>query len=232
MVAPPAGERSGQLALPFARDPDSLRRFIEGHCGRRVALALTDNARSIFSLRLRAMERQVRLHRMFLEAPEDVLRELAEYIRLGRGKTPLFWRFVRARAGELKRAEPRRAHLRPRGRHHDLTPLFRELNEEYFGGRLRCGVTWGRRSPRRGVRCRTLGSYSPHTDTVRVSPHLDRKSVPAYFIRYILYHEMLHADMGVLKRKGRRLLHSPEFKARERLFPHYGRALAWEKKNL
>ncbi|MEJ2253917.1 MAG: hypothetical protein P8Y75_06030 [Nitrospirota bacterium] len=81
MVAPPAGERSGQLALPFARDPDSLRRFIEGHCGRRVALALTDNARSIFSLRLRAMERQVRLHRMFLEAPEDVLRELAEYIR-------------------------------------------------------------------------------------------------------------------------------------------------------
>jgi hypothetical protein len=41
---------------------------------------------------------------------------------------------------------------------------------------------------------------------------------------------MLHADMGVKIRNGRRLVHTGEFRARERLFREYERAVSWEKK--
>jgi hypothetical protein len=47
---------------------------------------------------------------------------------------------------------------------------------------------------------------------------------------YIVYHEMLHADLGIEHNGGRHSYHSREFKRREKLFKHYERSLAWEKK--
>jgi predicted metal-dependent hydrolase len=75
---------------------------------------------------------------------------------------------------------------------------------------------------------RTLGSYSQRTNTIRINPVLDRKTVPAYFIEFIVYHEMLHADMGVGRINGRRSVHSSGFRIREKLFKKYEQALAWE----
>ncbi len=76
---------------------------------------------------------------------------------------------------------------------------------------------------------RTLGSYCLRTNTIRINPVLDRKTVPDYFIGFIVYHEMLHADMGVCRINGRRSVHSSEFRKRERMFKEYEKALAWEK---
>ncbi len=41
---------------------------------------------------------------------------------------------------------------------------------------------------------------------------------------------MLHSNMCVEKKNGRRLLHTTEFKKRERLLKDYGKALSWEKR--
>jgi len=54
--------------------------------------------------------------------------------------------------------------------------------------------------------------------------------VPRYFIEFVVYHEMLHADMGTEEHEGRRSIHSREFRKRERLFEDYERAMAWERK--
>jgi hypothetical protein len=57
--------------------------------------------------------------------------------------------------------------------------------------------------------------------------------VPPWFLRYVLYHEMLHS---VVPDKplpgGRRRVHTEEFNRRERQFPSYLRARRWEEENL
>jgi predicted SprT family Zn-dependent metalloprotease len=198
-----------------------------------VELFITDNATSLFSMRpARDGGVTVRLHHMFLRADDEVLGELARYVRSGRGSTPRFWGFVKAHTHLLKEATPRRTSIETEGSHHDLREIFDRLNAEHFGGELACAVTWGRR-PRSGrVRARrTLGSYAPHGNTIRISPILDSARVPRYFVEYIVYHEMLHARLGVKMKNGRRALHTREFKELERRFPHYTRAIAWERRH-
>jgi hypothetical protein len=67
---------------------------------------------------------------------------------------------------------------------------------------------------------------------VRIHPALDRRWVPRYFLAYVMFHEMLHHAMPVTRGPGRRLLHPPEFREREREFRHHERALAWERAHL
>ncbi len=107
--------------------------------------------------------------------------------------------------------------------------LAASVNGEYFDGDIDAAVTWGMARRGRAVRRRTLGSYSSHTNTIRINPLLDKKGVPSYFVKFIIYHEMLHADIGVGTKSGRRQVHTPEFRRREKLFENYAEALAWEK---
>lgn len=223
-----------QLRLPLglSRDPDALKRRFERAAGRPVMLTITDNSSSVFYMRARRGGISLRLHRMFLDAGDEVLRELAEYVRGGRSRTPLFWSFVKGNSHCLRSRPPRKVNLRPAGRCHDLQRIYDGLNREYFGGRLSCGITWGAYKGRRTARKRTLGSYSALSGTIRINPALDRKSVPRFFLEYIVYHEMLHASLGMEEKNGRRVIHSSEFKRREKLFRHYEKALALENKGI
>jgi predicted metal-dependent hydrolase len=92
-----------------------------------------------------------------------------------------------------------------------------------------CAITWGTKNPRYAARKRTLGSFSKDKNTIRINPALDRRRVPGYFVEFVVFHEMLHAFLGISEKNGRRLVHSKEFKQRERVFRHYDRAMAWEK---
>jgi hypothetical protein len=49
-------------------------------------------------------------------------------------------------------------------------------------------------------------------------------------MEFLVYHEILHAEIGVKIENGRRIVHSREFKKREKLFKYYKRAVQWEKK--
>ncbi|HSW64815.1 MAG TPA: hypothetical protein VLH56_16125 [Dissulfurispiraceae bacterium] len=64
---------------------------------------------------------------------------------------------------------------------------------------------------------------------IRISRYLDRKAVPHYYVAYVVYHEMLHAVLGVRQKNGRSLIHTAEFRKREKLFHDYEQAMAWEK---
>jgi predicted metal-dependent hydrolase len=221
-----------QLALPFSCDEDSFRSKIEGAVGKAVALTFTDNATSMISVRAKGSCPVVRIHRMFLSAGMPVIIEIADFIRSGRRRTPLVRSFIRQNKGLLKRSERRKKVLRPEGRYHDLIGICRRMNTEYFEGRVDASVTWGAKSRKRAVRCRTLGSYNGKTGVITISPVLDRKDTPRYFVEFIVYHEMLHADIGVKMNNGRRLVHTGEFRLRERMFRDYEKAIFWEKKRM
>jgi predicted SprT family Zn-dependent metalloprotease len=221
-----------QLNLPFSLSEDFLRTRLRTAAGREISLTITDNSSSLISVRPKGDGLSVRLHRMFLQADDPLIGEIASFIRRRGGKTPLIREFIRQQSGLLAKATPRRCRIEPTGKHHDLAEIALSVNEEYFGGRITAAVTWGTSRRGRSVRMRTLGSYSIHTNTIRINPVLDRNSVPRYFVRFIMYHEMLHADIGCGEKGGRRSMHTTEFRRRERMFKEYIQALSWEKGHL
>ncbi|MCL5022449.1 MAG: SprT-like domain-containing protein [Nitrospirae bacterium] len=222
--------RAEQLPLPLERDEMQLKGYFEKATARTVSLTMTDNSTSLLSVREKGALLFVRLHRIFLDAGEDVIGEIAQFLIRQRGKTPLLRSFLRRNEGRMGKKPPRKIRLATAGRHHDLREIFDAVNDAYFGGRIRSAVTWGTGSSRSAVRKRTLGSYSRHTRVIRVNPVLDRRKVPRYFVEFVVYHEMLHADTETMEKNGRRLVHSKEFRRREKAFRDYHKAIAWERK--
>lgn len=220
-----------QLALPFIRDEASLRDYITEAVGRPVALTFTDNTSSMLSVKDDISHMKVRMQRVFLHAGIDVIDEIIGFIKKRKKETPRLSMFLK-NVTLARKNPPRNRKLKQQGRYYNLRDLYDSVNAEYFGGRLFCCITWGKRTSRHLARNRTLGSYDGQLHTIRINPVLDRKRVPKYFIAYVVYHEMLHADMGIPDESRRRSVHSTEFRKREKLYKQYRKALAWEKKYL
>jgi hypothetical protein len=67
----------------------------------------------------------------------------------------------------------------------------------------------------------------------RIHPALDQAAVPDWFVRYVLFHEFLHAvHPPVRGRGGRWIRHGPELVRREERYPDLERALAWERDHI
>jgi predicted metal-dependent hydrolase len=218
-----------QLPLPLSHDEDSLGDYLRKITGKSISLKITDNSASMLSLKTKGRIVDVRLHRMFLNAGNDVIEEIAQFIKNRKARTPLIRDFIKKSSNCLKKKPPQKLSINTQGKYYDLCEIYSKVNSEYFNGRVSASITWGTKSPRYAVRKRTLGSYSGHTNTIRINPILDKKSVPLYFVEFIVYHEMLHADIDVGTKNGRRSVHSREFRRREKLFKYYERVVAWEK---
>ena len=130
-----------------------------------------------------------------------------------------------------KNKKPKKIKIKSEGKHYNLREICDTLNSEYFNNRISSSITWGEKSPLSAVKKRTLGSYQKNTNTIRINPVLDNKRIPRYFIEYIVYHEMLHAEIDVQYKNGRRKIHSKDFKKRESIFKYYDIARQWEKHN-
>ena len=220
-----------QLALNFRDNETYLKKIFEKTTGRGIALTITDNSTSMLSVKSKGETLYVRLNRIFLEAGTEVVSEVAEFIKKKRGKTPLISGFIRERREHLKNKTPRRLNLKATGKYYDLLNIFESINRAYFEGSVSSTIAWGKESPRYAVRKRTLGSYSSHTNAIRINPVLDNPRVPRFYIEFIVYHEMLHAFIGVKSKNGRRSIHSKEFREGEKIFKDYEKAIAWEKDN-
>jgi hypothetical protein len=178
----------------------------------------------------------VRIHEAFVDAPPDVARAVASFIRRNDPQARrVIRKFINERSAELSAQSDRparTARLQPSGEVYDLQEMFDDLNRHYFGGQCAAQITWGSGARTfRGRRHITFGSYDESTQMIRVHPALDRRSVPKYFVRYIVYHEMLHAVLPApVSPSGKQLHHSRLFRQRERAFDDYERAMAWERR--
>jgi hypothetical protein len=107
-----------------------------------------------------------------------------------------------------------------RGRAHDLNEIFARVNTAYFGGLMpKPTLTWNRT-----LTARKFGHYQPGRDTIMMSITLDDPEVPAFALDFVMYHELLHKKHGSMTVNGRRLSHSPAFRAEERQFAQYHEA--------
>jgi len=111
----------------------------------------------------------------------------------------------------------------PQGGAHDLRELFASVNAAYFGGALSTPrLTWSSR-----LTSRRLGYFEPQRDRVVVSRTLDAEGVPPLVVEYVLYHELLHRELGA-KWSGTRLRsHTAEFRREERKFARRQEAEEW-----
>jgi hypothetical protein len=235
------------LASPEAIRLELLRRLNRYAAGRLRDLKLTDNRRTILSVRP-ATDRarlELRIHRSFLEAPEEVVRAVAEFVESKKGSERARQALVMIREHFSRHRGPgvrRRPVLRPEGATLDLRQVVDDLNRRYFEGRLSVDVTWGRSSASAagsGHRCRRgrtaslqLGSYSYEDNLIRIHRVLDDPGVPRHVIEAVVHHELLHADMPPVVLNGRRFFHTPEFRRRERLFRQLDRANTWIQEHL
>ncbi len=120
------------------------------------------------------------------------------------------------------------------GRCFDLRRIFDDLNTRHFRGRLRgYKVVWGRRRKQLPKEYFVFGTIQEEDRIIRINPRLDQKFVPLWFLKYVLYHEMLHSVVpDEVDSSGRRRVHTEEFNRRERQYPGYRRARRWEEENL
>lgn len=214
------------------RDQVALKRALERLTGHRVDLTVTDNTSTMMTVQ-RDKENgglRLRIHRMFLEAEPQVIRALGDWVRRPRSgeSGAVIDEFIRQHRHLIRRRR-RRNHLLTEGLCHDLREMFDSLNRKFFGGAVTAKITWGRMPPSRRRRSIRFGSYTAEDHLIRVHPLLDQEFVPDYFVRYIVFHEMLHAFLGLGRAtNGRRSVHSAEFRRMEKAYPDYERALAWQ----
>lgn len=203
--------------------------------GKALELTLTDNHYSMISIRRRPDGYRLRLHKMFVGAPPRIVRALVRYVvHNDRRASQLLGDYIERHQHVIKRQErkPRPFRGRTAGRHHDLQAIFDSLNAERFESKLDARITWGPVTARRARRSIKMGSFAVEDRIIRIHPILDQEDVPAFFIRWIVFHEMLHGRHDIIRKGRRRIFHSPAFIADEQSFPEFARASAWEKANL
>ncbi len=231
-AAPAESSETSQASPARAHLESALR----GALDTPLRLTITDNRRTMISLRKRPDFTEIRLHHMFLTADAATVAALGRYVGgSDRAAGALLGRYIEGHRERIRRRVSRSLHLSTSGIHHDLCGIYADVNTRYFAGQVDAAISWGRSAGgkrRRSRRSIKLGSYCSRDRLIRVHPSLDAEFVPRFFLEYIVYHEMLHHVLPPAIRNGRRLLHDREFKQKERLFDDYALSLRWERENL
>jgi hypothetical protein len=125
--------------------------------------------------------------------------------------------------------------LRPYGKCYDLFEIYRGLNAEYFGEKLDLHISWfgSGKLPKSSI---LFGSFRAEEKLIKINRVLDEERIPCFFVRYIVYHEMLHAVVPPKRGKnGKWEIHHKEYKERERKFKEFSEAATflqeWKKKH-
>jgi hypothetical protein len=236
-VKAPASSDHLSGAVAAARSASVLELALTERIGRRVEVGFGRSRTLPVQLRRTPSGFRLRLHAFFAGAPEDVVDALATWVAHGRRNRGALARLDGWIDAALERlpARPARAlALQPSGATHDLLALARELCTEGWLDDLERipGITWGRTRGRARSSLQ-LGLFDPDAGTVRIHPVLDDPSVPPWFVRSVLFHELLHAAIPPRRDgNGRWVKHGPDFRRRERAYVDHARAEAWLASNI
>jgi hypothetical protein len=178
----------------------------------------------------------LRLHRMFLHAPETVWEALIAYLHdTNESAREILKTYIQCHQHLIPKSpqRPQRSpFLQPRGHHFDLTAIYHDLNQRYFANRVQAHITWSRRPPRRPRTSIRFGSYRVRDRLIRIHRLLDQSFVPRYVVENVVFHEMLHQLIPRQRVNGRWCVHPPEFRQQEQRFRHYWQAEQWKRRHL
>lgn len=211
---------------------EQLQQKLARHLNFKLDLVINENRTIMLNMLGR---RRLSIHRMFVDAPDDVICAVASYVRgKEKKKTQLVLRtYIQSRLETLDYSHRvNRQKLHTKGKVYNLQEIYNALNLVYFGGKLDLGITWyGMWGKKRRQRV-TFGEYHDSLKLIKIHRMLDDTFFPPYFVSFVVYHEMLHNIIrGHKDQRGLFRVHTQEFKRRERAYHDYERAMAWEKRN-
>ncbi len=228
------------LKQKFDKEPAgrSRRRQLEEkiakHLDGPMQIDMHDNRRVMISSRRRQGVLIIRLHHMFLQADDRVLRAIARF-----ATKPDSWSrgvvndFIETHAHLISATQLKPKKHNKYHKFHDLNAIFNELNQSYFKGRVQASISYGaagtpRRRRRRSI---LLGSYNASERHITIHPALDQARVPRVYVSYVIFHEMLHQVFPTRRVNGRTIMHGPELRKAERAFAGRREALLWFRQN-
>jgi hypothetical protein len=237
IAAPRVEPRPGpEPERPSLKEQTRLERSLRAQIGPQVMVSLTSNTSTMISFRRRGRALYVRVHKMFANAPEDVLSALASFVtkdETTKKEAALLDDWIEKNRPALNADRARALQARPIGEIHDLVAIFERLNGRYFDRKVDAQITWGRAARKQRRTTIHMGTYSHELKLIRIHPALDQPFVPTYFVEFVVFHEMLHQVHDIKETGGcRREVHGPAFRADEKRFERYREARDWERLNL
>lgn len=217
---------------------EKFKKKLSRHVSMEVELVINENRSTMLNVLSRKRDfAKISMHKMFLEAPEDVISAIAHYVRGNRRergfKDLLLRGFIQSNLERLDYSHLLdESKLISLGNLYDLKPICEALNRKYFKGKLDLKITWYGTKGRTNRSRVTFGQYYDHLKLVKIHRILDDPFFPDYFVFFVIYHEMLHHVVpGFIDKNGLYRVHGPEFKKREKEFADYEIASQWEKKH-
>ena len=179
---------------------------------------------ALYRWRVKDGQGQMSMHPGFLSADDEIIEVLLSSAILRRSsKRSLLIRQTASSAPFMTISRALEVNNRPDdgvGQFFDLNELFEDVNRQYFHNKCEKPIIkWGTRMTRR-----KFGVFLPSSDTVIVSPSLDQQFVPRYVVAFILYHELLHKQLGMKDTAKRQIAHTTEFRKLEKQFVKYDEA--------
>ncbi len=193
------------------------------------------------SLRYKGNSGALRVHRLFSNAPDEVLEAIVVqfFTHVSRPSS----RALRARImdfvhhnRELTLATTALPRMRPpRGEVYDLEEVRDHVVRRFVPERRRARpglrVGWSRRATP-SLMGKWVETPERQPNLIVINRLLDDRRVPRFYVDYIVYHEVLHDLFPIDRRDGRWVQHPPEFRRRERQFTHFAAARLWERERL
>lgn len=213
---------------------DILQQLLEMISGKKLKLTINDNRSTMLSVRWEPDHTRVSLHRMFLEAPKNVMNALACYIK-GEESTPgpLVKAFIESNLCNLDYSHQLKAgNLLVQGQVYNLKDIYDHLNHEYFDRELNLHITWFGKQGFKPRSRLTFGLYHDPLKLIKINRFLDSPKIPDFVVSYVVYHEMLHKVCpSYVDEKGVNHSHSDDFKRRELEFRDYILSQNWIKEH-
>jgi hypothetical protein len=212
----------------------SFQHELETALRKSVKLTINNNRSTMLSVKWDPKCIKVSLHRFFLDAPENVMNDLACYIKdEGSSIAPTVKSFMEhnMRRMDYSNAIPENQ-LVVEGKIYNLTEMLRSLNNQYFSSKLNLKITWFGKRHQYNRSQVTFGLYYEPMKLIKINRLLDNPKFPDYLVAYVIYHEMLHhVSPSYYDEEGKHRIHSKEFKKMEQNFVEYRQAQDWIKKN-
>ena len=192
------------------------------------------------TIRLKEDQLYIRLSDLFKDAPTSLMEVLAtilisKLLNLDIPSTTrkAYRKYVGSRKIRIRSLKNRRIRgykllHSPQGEKYDLTLLFRQNNEKYFGGKINnIKLGWSLKKS-----CKILGQFDPSHRSITISCLLDSPRVPEVVVSFILFHEMLHVKITGHSLIDIKTNHCKKFREEEQKFIGYGQAMNWLKNNV
>lgn len=203
---------------------------LENSAGIKLQLKINDNRSTMLSVKWEPDRTKVSLHRIFLQAPQNIMQALACYLNGEHKKlAPSIRAYIEEHVQKLDYShELDLAQLETKGKYYDLRMIFHSLNKDYFDSSLNLHITWFGENRKKSRKRVTFGLFHDALRLIKINRLLDNPNFPEYFVSYVIYHEMVHyVCPAYVDENGNKHIHSKPFKEREKKFKYYKEAQQW-----